>query len=589
MKKALNPNAGEFRPPCGVFTLASLNERGGSRSSSLQGGAAASPASLPQRHVDGTADATSDKGPFLYSDESVEARFFIPVSRSLMECRAAFYEHPESSPWKHLEFERLLRRCFFAAHDANELSISFSSMCGRFKPFWLSYSPSYFLMAHDVVQEIEIGTSHTSDHGGGKAGSTTPAPTPEKDGPGSSNEAAEESCRREKLREVYLRSVRPLVPCALRKRLATHAKRSSAASGTDVNAAITYALDIFFLFTRLQFLQFLDVSAGSSYSACVQFLTRLRERLFKSEVTEHFLNVVLVLILISSVHLASAQRAMEVANEEILSRLKVQCLFCAYFPVLAVAFLAGSPLQSMEELRYACVATSVDECLPALRNCPRGAVAVKELMSYNNKTAMLWSITLDEVVTCCLRHMAQRDRDIHTFLLADPTALDEHLHVCHPTVLSCLFNSANSVEDEETEEMCQNQEQQGHVSRSDEFHRLAMEAATTSSGSEYETVYFSLLALVNMDCFTPTEISCLFAALEDTNGNGRNPSAFQLFLSSPVCASLHPAASELLDVLSTLMRRGKLVHLRALREVQFMFNRRLESSRARKPSSRWKE
>ncbi|RNF09429.1 uncharacterized protein Tco025E_06982 [Trypanosoma conorhini] len=570
MKRALNPNAGEFHPTGGgLNALGSFKERD-SRSSSLKGSFVPATASPPQHNTANPIDTVS----FFSSDGNVEACHFIPVTRSLVECRAAFYEHSESTRCKHMEFERLLRLGYFGAHEANELSISSASVAGEHRAFWFSYSTAYFRMAHDVVQELELGTplpaNQSPPAASAEAASTAPGSVPNV--AGFTSDVAELQRQREFLREAYLSKLRPLVPYSIRKQLALRAKRASAVSHEDVLKAVNYALDIFFLFTRLQFLRFLDASSGLSYSACVQFLAKLRERLLKSEVAEPFLSVGLVLMLISTVHIKSAQRAVETASSETnFLRLKVQWLFCTYFPSLVVAFLAGSPLQSVEELRHAFLATNQDDFLPMLRDSPAAIAAIQQLISYNNKTATLWSVTLGEVVNFVLQHLAHTDRAKHRdssvkFLLAEPTALDDYLHVRCPTVLASLLDSANAAVEEKNSQDVLHPE--GELNeRSKEFHALAMKSASASGGSEYETVYFSLLTLANMGCFTATELSWLMAALEDSYIAGGHASAMDAFLSSIACASLTPTAHELLDVLRALMRGGhKPLQLQALME-----------------------
>ncbi|KAF8295938.1 hypothetical protein C3747_130g27 [Trypanosoma cruzi] len=577
MKRDLNPNAGEFHPTGGRLTpKASLNE-GGSRSSSLQGGSAPAAASSSQQNNANPNDRT----PFQVSEGLVEACYFVPATRFLMDCRAAFYEHPETTKCKHMEFERLLRRCFFGAHDANELSISLASTSGQNRPFWVSYSTAYFRMAHDVVQEVELGTPCPSTQllPPAAAGASPAMPMIPPNLTSFTNNSTEEEKQRESLREVYLSRLRPVVPYSIRKQLAFRAKRPGVDLQEDVTRAMTYALDIFFFFTRLQFLRFLDASSGLSYSACVQFLTRLRERLMKPEVADSFLSVALVLMLVSTAHITFAPRAVEVAlNETNSSKLKAQWLFCKYFSALVVAFLSGSSLQSVEELRHSFVSTKQDDSLPVLRACPGALAAIREVISYNNKTAMLWSITLSEAVKFALRHLGQTDRTKRPnrtvpFFLSESTTLDDHLHVKFPTVLAALLGSTNTVA-EEKESQHVTQQKGGVSSRSKEFHALATKAASTSGGSEYETVYFSLLALTNMGCFSPTGLSWLFRALEDSYNSDSHPSALDAFLSSTVCATVSPTARELLDVLRTLMRVGhKPLQLQALIEFKGILER----------------
>ncbi|ESL08896.1 hypothetical protein TRSC58_03393 [Trypanosoma rangeli SC58] len=278
MKRALNPNAGEFHPTGGGPNT--FREKG-SCSSSLKGNSVPDTAPSLQHNTANTIDTMS----FFLSDDNVEACHFIPVTRSLVDCRAAFYEHSESTRCKQMEFERLLRLGFFGAHEANELSISSASVSGEHRAFWLSYSTAYFRMAHEVVQEVELGTPNPTNRSPSAA--STPSRNSLNDS-GFARTTEELQRQRDFLRELYLAKVRPLVPYSIRKQLALHAKRSSAVSHEDVLKAVNYVLDIFFLFTRLQFLRFLDASSGLSYSACVQFLTKLRERLLKSEVAESF-------------------------------------------------------------------------------------------------------------------------------------------------------------------------------------------------------------------------------------------------------------------------------------------------------------
>ncbi|ESL09906.1 hypothetical protein TRSC58_02369 [Trypanosoma rangeli SC58] len=189
----------------------------------------------------------------------------------------------------------------------------------------------------------------------------------------------------------------------------------------------------------------------------------------------------------------------------------------------------------------------------------------------HKKTAALWSVTLSEMVNFVLQHLSQTDRAKHrssstTFLLSEPTALDDHLHVRWPTVLASLLEAVNvAVEEKDLQDLSHLQGEMN--ARSKEFHALAMKSALASGGSEYETVYFSLLTLANMECFTATELSWLLASLEDSYTAGGHPSAMDAFLSCTVHASLAPAARELLDVLRALMQGGnRLLQLKALME-----------------------
>ncbi|KAH9577351.1 hypothetical protein LSM04_003417 [Trypanosoma melophagium] len=618
MKRTLNPNAGEFRP-----TNSGENTRNGTTTNTTTTNS-------------NTHSNTNTNMPQSYSNNSTESQYFLSVTRCLVELRAAFFRHSGSiNLMRHVEFERLLRRCFFAAHDSNELSVASSSVCDRCKPFWLSYSLAYMQMAREVVQEIELGnnsqtkvmeTTTRTRRGGvttitstGNNGNMNSSYTVGEDkreaemdiGMVGSLVGQEMLLGREELRELYLNTVRPLIPSLLRRELANCAKRGNTICSTNVKDAMMYALDVFFLFTRIQFLPFLDNSAGTSYSACVQYISRLRERLLRPDVAEPFLNLVLVLMLLSSVHQASRPCSMETniittttttttstttptndnninsssknSNENNLnnsgeSRIchKVQWLLCRYFPALVVAFLAGSPLQSVEELRHSFTANNIDGCFPEMRSCSRGITAIRELFSYNSKTAILWNKTLAEVITFAMRHLDQTNRSSvgtdntnSIFLLTKYTALDDYMHVNCPTILNCLLNSTDNVAEQShlspyhQQHQYQYQQKQYGVRslRSAEFHRMAMEAASGSTGGEYDTVYFSLMALVNMECFTAADLSRLFSTLSDAYSCSCNNcssfyccccDAFNAFLASPVCATLRPSALELLDVLHAL-------------------------------------
>ncbi|ORC93591.1 uncharacterized protein TM35_000014680 [Trypanosoma theileri] len=679
MRRTLNPNAGEFHPN---------NNSGGNTGSGTTTISNANSNPNPNTNTNMNINFNHTN-----SNNSVESNYFMPVTRSLMEFRVAFFRHSGSmSLMRHVEFERLLRRCFFAAHNRNGLSVSSSTVCDRCKPFWLSFSPAYLQLAREVVLEIELGivsqsttttttgttttTKSTADSVNSNSNSNSGNPRQangshnngnipreekkEKEGEEmetgkTSLEAQEMLLKREQLREVYLLSIRPLIPCLLLKELANCTKRSNSVCSDNIKDAMMYALDVFFLFTRIQFLPFLDTSTVTSYSACVQYITRLRERLLRPDVAEPFLNLVLVLMLLSSIHQSSMSCAMEIntttttttptknkgnskvsnvksnENEEEGLSHKVQWLFCRYFPALVVSFLAVSPLQSVEELRNCFTANNVDDCLPVLRSSPRGVAAIRELFSYDSKSAILWNKTLTEVISFAMRHLDGEDHNsvgFHNnmnelFLLTKYTALDDHMHVNYPTVLNCLLNLTDNVteashlshlhhqhqhqhqphqhQQSHHEYQCQQKHYRVQSLRSEEFHRMAMRAAAGSTGGEYDTVYFSLMALVNMECFPAAELSRLFSTLADAYGcccpyyNYTSTcccccDGFNDFLASPVCAALRPAARELLDVLYALTpnnnRSGssslnnssnsnsdhskRSEHLQALREVEEM-------------------
>lgn len=528
----------------------------------------------------------------------IEAPSFESLLQEIMKCYRAFCNCSGTVHFKHLEFERFLRRCLFAAHETNGLSVSSPLEGTTCKPFWLHYPPSYFLMAHDVVQSVECGTPHSSSDDSKTSSATTATlhRTPSED-LSFTGDSENEAKRREHLRQLYILSVQPVVPRTIRKQLAQCAKRESAASPGALAEAVRYMLDVYFFFIRMQFLPPFNRPTGSMYSTCVQFMTRVRGRLLTPEVAVRFTEVALVLILLSVKHQSAARCALdETTDSAVSSRLELQFLFSTYFPALVVAFLSASPLQSMEELRHSLTRTDLAECLPALQTCRKGAELVRELFDFSQGAAPLWSVTLSEVVAFATQHLQQKDKgnedgNSHaciTSVLGVPSSVDDCLFVCDDTTLDCLLRSApKSVQKTEEagherlrKEINQtfHRNQTGMSPESDEFHRKAMRVTSSSPSGPYNTLYFSLHTLANMESLSPTALSLLLTAIEKCLGPKGDLQPLCTFASSEVCTSLPVIAAELLRVVvSVLEAERSMKFMEVINEVRDLVYRGRES------------
>ncbi|KAH8607372.1 hypothetical protein ERJ75_001415500 [Trypanosoma vivax] len=360
-----------------------------------------------------------------------------------------------------------------------------------------------------------------------------------------------------------------------------------------------FSLDVFFFFMRIQFLPYYDKDSGCSRSACAQFMTRLREHLLRADVHISFLSVILVLILISAVHRFATRQTQRAPNlKEELPGLQARQLFCRYFPALIVAFLTGSPLQSLEELVTSFAAGSDMECIVASRLCDAGAAEVQRLFALNHESATLWTCTLNEVIAFGMEHMTKISgctsnatgyNSGDTFQLIEDSPLDEYLHIYRPTTLNCMLVSTNNrlyclktAEERTCNEGTMPGGQRDSVldkdSCSQEFHCLSVQTSTTDT-CKYFTLYFSLLALANMECFTHAQLSHLLTVLETCCAPGGELSALNAFATSAACESLPISAHELMKVVCTLVQGEKSQLLsQAVRSVREEVKKRDDSS-----------
>nr|CCC90156.1 conserved hypothetical protein [Trypanosoma congolense IL3000] len=574
MRKALNPNAGEFNPVHPVPAAGHLAEGANNNYTPHQD---RNPIgmSLPQTFMSPTMVTLSNDTPDRYVEENLEACPYTPVIQALMQCRATFYKHSEAPYCKHMEFERFLRRCFFAAHDSGGLSISVYLKDAICKPFWAHYSPSQLLLAHDVVQRVEGDTPSTATGVSGSPATPPPvdaAPEVTKlaEGMRTSSELEDEMRQRERLYRLYVSNVQPIVPHSIRKQLVLCAKRDRVASAENIEEAMTYVFDVFYFFMRGQFLPFFDESTGSSYSACVQFMVRLRERLLTPERASSFLEVALVLILLSMDHQSTTRRALEtISNKSAFAQLSIQFLFCTYFPALVVAFLSGSPLQSVEELRHSFTTVNLGECVPSLRTCFDGAALVRDLFAQRQGGTPLWTVTLGELVAFAQGHLRKTNREDGDrvalegvgFILSETSELDDTLHTKYPTTLSSLLQLADDRghDCEKNEEDVWNNIHSEHHKHPrgagsedpppDEFHRLAVRVASMTSNCGNETLYFCLVTLITMGCFSPPQLHELFSVIEDCLGQTGDTASLYQFMSSSACTALPVTAVELMQVI----------------------------------------
>lgn len=442
------------------------------------------------------------------------------IHRLLLHARVALAQRYSEPHAYHIVFERMLHRSYRLADSKGSLSLTSVSIGPP--PFWKFFSLEQIDSVSNAVLSCEQDVSR---HRNSDPGTFT------------SNEI-------EILRGIYLRSVKPLFPPDVRRRLVSMSV-STATSHNELEHAASYILDLFWFVYRLAFLPIIEECGLHALSACLQALTQLRLRLLVKTEAHSFLRLAVPLMILSRYYGVLVSESCGDGGPQIKS------CFSQQFVTVVANVLLSNPSESLETTLEKFPTETFRDLLPVF-----GSVTSESLVLFGG----------------LLSEQPFQDLPIFGLSSSARTIFDAAAGVDHEV---CRKSSP----EEEPEQI------RFPVPVSDSAFGESVQKSMSWCGED-DSVRFATLSLAQTDVVPLSKVAQLVDGLRDaysTAAGGTYEVLFEAFTQRSKGGESHDSEAEVpkglqevLEVLMTLIRPGHQSHVAALEEASRIVDSRMD-------------